>query len=100
MLRIPRLTFVPSEYTNDLDPIGNTTPLPDTVLTVIVYNADVPLVVASSNIIILSEPSGMVTFLLAPNVPVSLIYKFLPFYVAPLSSAKVKSPDANWDDDR
>ena len=73
MLRIPRLTFVPSEYTNDLDPIGNTTPVPDTVLTVIVYSADVPLVVASSNIIILSEPSGIVTLLFAPNVPVNLM---------------------------
>ena len=65
---------MPSEYTNDLDPIGNTTPVPDTVLTVIVYSADVPLVVASSNIIILSEPSGIVTLLFAPNVPVSLMY--------------------------
>ena len=100
MLRIPRLTFVPSEYTNDLDPIGNTTPVPDTVLTVIVYSADVPLVVASSNIIILSEPSGIVTLLFAPNVPVSLMYKFLPFDVAPLSSAKVKSPEASCAYDR
>ena len=75
---MPRLTFVPSEYTNDLDPIGNTTPVPDTVLTVIVYRVDVPLVVASSNIIILSAPSGMVTLLFAPRVPVSFIYKFLP----------------------
>ena len=39
---------MPSEYTNDLDPIGNTTPDPDTVFTVIVYNEEVPLVVASS----------------------------------------------------
>ena len=91
---------MPSEYTNDLDPIGNTTPVPDTVLTVIVYSADVPLVVASSNIIILSEPSGIVTLLFAPNVPVSLMYKFLPFHVAPLSSAKVKSPEASCADDR
>ena len=100
MLRIPRLTFVPSEYTNDLDPIGNTTPFPDTVLTVIVYRVDVPLVVASSNTIILSDPSGIVTFLFAPNVPVSLMYIFLPFDVAPLSSAKAKSPDANCAVDR
>ena len=78
MLRIPRLTFVPSEYTNDLDPTGNTTPDPDTVLTVIVYRAEVPLVVASSNTIILSAPSGIVTLLFAPNVPVSLMYMFLP----------------------
>ena len=86
---------MPSEYTNDLDPMGNTTPVPDTVLTVIVYSVDVPLVVASSNIIILSAPSGIVTFLFAPNVPVNFIYKFLPFDVAPLSSANVKSPEAS-----
>ena len=91
---------MPSEYTNDLDPIGNTTPVPDTVLTVIVYSVDVPLVVASSNIIILSEPSGIVTLLFAPNVPVSLMYKFLPFDVAPLSSAKVNTPEASCADDR
>ena len=66
----------------------------------IVYNADVPLVVASSNIIILSEPSGIVTFLFAPSVPVSLMYKFLPFDVAPLSSAKARSPDASCDEDK
>ena len=65
----------------------------------IVYNADA-LVVASSNIIILSEPSGIVTFLFAPSVPVSLIYKFLPFDVAPLSSAKARSPDASCDEDK
>jgi len=32
----------------DVDPIGNTTPDPDTVFTVIVYKAEDPLVVASS----------------------------------------------------
>ena len=69
----PRLTFVPSEYTKDVDPIGNTTPDPDTVLTVIVYKAEDPLVVASSNIITLSELSGIVILLFAPNVPVNLI---------------------------
>ena len=100
LLRIPRLTFVPSEYTKDLHPMGNTTPFPDTVLTVIVYRVDVPLVVASSNIIILSAPSGIVTLLFAPNVPVNLIYRFLPFDVAPLSSAKARSPDASCDEDR
>ena len=97
---IPRLTLVPSEYTKDVDPIGNTTPVPVTVLTVIVYNEDVPLVVASSNTIILSAPSGIVTLLFAPNVPVSLMYRFLPFDVAPLSSAKAKSPEANCDEDK
>jgi len=100
LLRIPRLTFVPSEYINDLDPIGNTTPVPDTVLTVIVYNAEVPLVVASSNTIILSAPSGIVMLLFAPSVPVNLMYMFLPFDVAPLSSARVKSPDASCADDK
>ena len=74
--------------------------MPDTVLTVIVYKVDVPLVVASSKIIILSAPSGIVTLLFAPNVPVSLMYKFLPFDVAPLSSAKAKSPEANCADDK
>jgi hypothetical protein len=53
--------------------IGNTTPDPDTVLTVIVYKAEDPLVVASSNIITLSELSGIVILLFAPSVPVNLI---------------------------
>ena len=56
------------------------------------YSADVPLVVASSNTIILSAPSGIVTLLFAPNVPVNLMYMFLPFDVAPLSSANATSP--------
>ena len=80
--------------------MGNTTPDPETVLTVIVYKADVPLVVASSNTITLSAPSGIVTFLFAPSVPVSFIYKFFPVDVAQLSNAKVRSPLASCADDK
>ena len=42
----------------------------------------------------------MVTFLFAPSVPVSLMYKFLPFDVAPLSNANARSPVPNCQDDK
>ena len=64
------------------------------------YKAEDPLVVASSNIITLSELSGIVILLFAPSVPVNLIYMFLPLDVAPWSKVSVKSPDASCAEDR
>ena len=49
---IPRLMFVPSEYTNTVAPEGTSTPVPDTVLTVKVFTVpELSLVVASSSIV-------------------------------------------------
>src|SRR5210317_731155 len=90
---IPKEILVPSEYNKFVDATGIATPVPETVLTV-KLNKDADLFVASSTIKTLSAESGIVTFLFAVKVPVSLKYKFLPFDTAPLDNANATSADA------